>query len=57
MLEQAAWIAGIVAAIAAVLALYKGVTRKKVQNNSQDARIKGNGNSVNQSARNTSDKK
>jgi len=57
MLEQAAWIAGIIAAIAAVLALYKSVTRKNVQTNSQDANIKGNGNSVKQNASNTIDKK
>lgn len=57
MLEQLAWIAGIIAAIAAVLALYKSATRKNIQTNNQDAKVKGNSNSVQQNASNTVDKK
>lgn len=53
MLEQAAWVAGIVAAIVGVLALYKGVTRNKAQTNRQETNIRGSGNSVKQDARNT----
>jgi hypothetical protein len=52
MLEQVALVATIVAAIVGVLALYKGVTRNKAQNNRQKANIKGNGNSVKQDAKN-----
>lgn len=53
MLEQAAWVATIVAAIVGVLALYKGVTRNKAQNNRQEANIKGSGNSIKQDAKNS----
>ena len=57
MLEQAAWIAGIIAAFAAVFALYKSVNRKNVQTNNQDTKITGDGNSVKQDASNTIDEK
>lgn len=57
MLEQAAWIAGIIAAIAAVFALYKSATRKNIQTNKQDVKIKGNSNSVNQDVTNTVENK
>lgn len=47
MLEQVYWIAGIVAAIAAVLGLF--LWRKKGTNNiSQNANVSGQGNTVNQ---------
>lgn len=47
MLEQGYWIAGIVAAIAAVLGLF--LRRKKGTTNvSQNAKVSGQGNTVNQ---------
>lgn len=49
-LEEVSWIAGIVGAIAAVVALLVGGAIRKSRIN-QKASIKGNGNSVSQSVR------
>jgi hypothetical protein len=50
MLEQGYWIAGIVAAAAAVLGLWRVFKRKNSTEITQTASVSGEGNSLNQSS-------
>lgn len=52
MLEQASWMAGIVAAVAAVIALVLRGRARSVQKNIQNARVSGQNNRVCQASKN-----
>ncbi|KKN01887.1 hypothetical protein LCGC14_1123200 [marine sediment metagenome] len=53
-LEQVYWIAGIIVAVAAVIALFRKIAARPTLTNRQDANVSGHNNTVNQNSSNIS---